>query len=260
MVDRIGAISDVDAGRLRAIGVPSRKITVRGNTKFDSILSRVDQSAGEILKQELNYSPDEKILVAGSTHPGEEKIILGVFRGLLEKYPDFNLILAPRHVDRAAEVLSLIRAEGFDDVLPLSRVRQGGRRRAERIILVDMIGELFRLYTLASVVYCGGSLVPRGGQNIIEPAAWGKVVFCGPHMEDFTDEKNLLESVGSQITVHSGEELLQGILELLERPAELSRRGEAGREAVAASAGAARKYAELITSVLETRTKGERKE
>jgi len=259
MVDKIGAISDVDAGRLREIGVPGRRITVLGNTKFDSILNRVDRAAEETLRTELNCPPDQKVLVAGSTHPGEETAILYVFGGLLERYPDLKLILAPRHVDRAEEVLSLIRGNGFENVLTLSKAGKGSAIQPGNIILVDVIGELFRLYSLASVVYCGGSLVPRGGQNIIEPAAWGKVVFCGPHMEDFTDEKNLLESTGSLITVHNERELLQGILNLLENPSELSRRGEAAGRSVAASAGAARKYAELITSILEKRTRSERK-
>jgi 3-deoxy-D-manno-octulosonic-acid transferase len=115
---------------------------------------------------------------------------------------------------------------------------------------VDVIGELFKVYSLAAVVFCGGSLVPKGGQNILEAAAWGKVVFHGPHMEDFRDELALLEEVGAGITVTNGEELFTGIRKLLDRPDVLRSRGEAGRQAVAANKGAAARYAALIADVI----------
>jgi 3-deoxy-D-manno-octulosonic-acid transferase len=115
---------------------------------------------------------------------------------------------------------------------------------------VDVIGELFKLYSLATVVFCGGSLVPRGGQNILEAAAWGKVVFYGPSMEDFSDERAMLEEVGAGVTVRNGEELLRGIRELLRNPEARRRREEAARAAVAGNRGAAARHAAVIREVL----------
>jgi len=161
------------------------------------------------------------------------------------------LILIPRHIERSAACVELIRQAGFSDCLTMSEILTGRRRQEERVILVDVIGELFKLYSLATVVFCGGSLVPKGGQNIIEAAAWGKVVFHGPYMEDFRDERILLEEAGAGITVRSKEELFAGIWDLLERSDILRTRGEAGRQAVAANKGAAERYAALIADVLK---------
>ncbi len=114
-----------------------------------------------------------------------------------------------------------------------------------------MIGELFKVYSLATVVFCGGSLVPKGGQNILEAAAWGKVVFYGPYMDDFRDERVLLEEAGAGITVHRRGGTLCGDLGSPRNiPISSGRRGEAGRRAVAANKGAAERYADLIADVL----------
>jgi 3-deoxy-D-manno-octulosonic-acid transferase len=133
----------------------------------------------------------------------------------------------------------------------MSAIHAGQIRRRERVVVVDVIGELFKVYSLAAVAFCGGSLVPKGGQNLLEAAAWGKVVFHGPFMDDFRDEKALLEEAGAGITVQNREELSAGILGLLDNPDLLRRKGEAGRLAVAANRGAATRYAELIAGQLK---------
>ena len=143
-------------------------------------------------------------------------------------------------------MLSLANDEGFDDCITMTEINRGERRAGRRIIIVDVIGELFKAYSLATMVFCGGSLVPRGGQNILEPAAWGKVVLYGSSMEDFMDEREKLEMAGGGITVRDGNELLNEMLKLMGDPETLRMKGEAGREMVASSTGAARKYAEMI--------------
>jgi 3-deoxy-D-manno-octulosonic-acid transferase len=195
-------------------------------------------------------TPGEGALVAGSTHEGEETVILDVYRRLLEHRPDFKLILVPRHIERGDAVAEIIRRAGFADVIRMSEIRTGRRRRRERVVLVDVIGELFKLYSLATVVFCGGSLVAKGGQNLLEAAAWGKVVFHGPHMDDFQGERALLEEAGAGIAVRDGEELYTGIRELLDNPDLMQQKGEAGRKAVAANRGASAHYADLIADVL----------
>ena len=249
-LDEAGVISTTDAARLAALGMPSQRIHILGNAKYDGLTARVSPAIEKEIIGSLGIAPGEEFLVAGSTHAGEETVILDVFRRLLEIRPDFGLILIPRHIQRGPAVAELVRQAGFSDCITMSEIQAGRGRRKEKVILVNVIGELSKIYSLATVVFCGGSLVPKGGQNLLEAAAWGKVVFHGPHMEDFRDERTLLEEAGAGITVADGEELFEGITDLLNHPDRLRQKGEAGRQAVAASTGAAERYAALIAEVL----------
>jgi 3-deoxy-D-manno-octulosonic-acid transferase len=251
LIDEMGVISEIDAERLKAIGMAPPKVHVMGNAKYDSLAAKASPPAREEMEGRLNLTEMDRVFVAGSTHDGEEKIVLHVYRRLLERYPDFKLIIIPRHPERGHAVLSLVRETGFDDCITMTEIEGGRHRTVERIIVIDVIGELFKVYALASVVFCGGSLVQRGGQNILEPAAWGKVIFYGPFMDDFRDEKALLEKAGAGIMVKSGEELLDGILKLMSDPDTLARKGEEGRRIVVSNTGAADRYAEMVRSHIE---------
>ena len=250
MIGTIGAISAIDASRLGVLGVESSKIHVMGNAKYDSLAAGADDFLRDEMAVKLDISPGAKVFVAGSTHEGEDDVVLKVYRGLLERYPDMLMIIVPRHPERSNAVLSLAKDEGFDDCITMTEINRGERRAGRRIIIIDVIGELFKAYSLATMVFCGGSLVPRGGQNILEPAAWGKVVLYGPSMEDFMDERERLEMTGGGITIRDGNELLGEMLKLMEDPETLRRKGEAGREMVASNTGAARRYAEMIRNHL----------
>lgn len=250
MVGAIGAISEIDAERLQRIGVPASKIRIMGNAKFDGLAARVDEKLKAEISAKLMIPPGSRVFVAGSTHEGEEDVVLRAYSELLKKYPDFLLILVPRHPERGAAVSDLLARTGFHDRIRMSEIRSGKQRTSERVVIIDVIGELFKAYSLASFVFCGGSLVAKGGQNILEPAAWGKIVFYGPSMEDFQSEKALLESVGCGIPVESGEELQTKILELLRDPERMASRGEAGRLMIAAHKGASERYAEMIIKAL----------
>ena len=249
-LDLAGVISQTDAERLAALGMPPSRIRILGNAKYDGLAARISPEVELEIAGRLGIGPGEGVLVAGSTHEGEESVILEVYRRLLEHRPDFKLILIPRHIERGDAVAELVQQAGFSDAIRMSEILTGRSRRGERVVVVDVIGELFKVYSVATVVFCGGSLVPRGGQNILEAAAWGKVVFHGPHMEDFRDERLLLEEAGAGITVRDGEELFAGIRALLEDPDLLRTKGESGRRAVAENRGAAGRYADLIADVL----------
>ena len=242
-----GMIAEIDAVRLQNIGMDSTKINVLGNAKYDALAALVASALREEIARRCNARQNERFFVAGSTHEGEEKIIIHVYQELLKHHPEFKLIIVPRHIERTKDILGLLQQENFDDVVTLSDINKGRKRKDERVIVVDVIGELFKVYSLASVVYCGGSLVPRGGQNILEAAAWGKVIFYGPSMEDFSAEKALMEEAGCGNTIRNEEELLQGIIQALENPAEMKRRGERGKAVVLANIGAAARYADLIS-------------
>lgn len=254
-LDAAGVISQTDAKRLTALGMPSSQIQVLGNAKYDGLAARAFPALEREIADRLGIEPGEGVLVAGSTHEGEEAVVLDVYRRLLEEMPDFKLILIPRHIERGDAVLEAVHRAGFSDAIRMSEIRAGRSRCGERIIVVDVIGELFKVYSLATIVFCGGSLVPKGGQNILEAAAWGKVVFHGPHMEDFRDEHVLLEAVGAGITVRDGEELFTGIRALLADPDLLRTKGESGRRAVAANRGAASRYADMIADRLRDKRK-----
>jgi len=250
-LDEAGMITEVDADRIRQIGLNHARIQVLGNAKYDALAAMVSPTLREDIVRRFNLRPDEKILVAGSTHPGEEDVVIQVYQELLKRYPDFKLILVPRHIERTQDVMVLLQQADLYDIITISKMRSGQVREQERVIVVDVIGELFKVYSLATVVYCGGSLVPRGGQNILEAAAWGKVIFYGPSMEDFSQEAALLEDAGAGIRIANQQELLKNILQLLADPEDLLRRGENGRVAVQANMGAAERYARMVIRRLD---------
>jgi 3-deoxy-D-manno-octulosonic-acid transferase len=243
-------ISKTDAIRLKKIGMPQEKIQVLGNAKYDALAAQASSELREKTYRCLNAKKGDRFFVAGSTHPGEEEIVIKIYAEILVLYPDFKLIIVPRHIERASSIIELLQNYGFSDIITMTKINEGRARTNEQIIVIDVIGELFKVYSLATVVYCGGSLVPKGGQNILEPAAWGKVIFYGPSMEDFTEEKNLLEEVGCGITVKNANDFQIKILQALKNPAELEQRGARGKAVVTANMGAAARYADLIITVL----------
>jgi 3-deoxy-D-manno-octulosonic-acid transferase len=249
-LDFAGMISNVDAERIRNIGMDPAKTEVLGNAKYDGLASKVSPVLQEEIIRRFNVREGEKFFVAGSTHPGEDEIIIRVYKKLAEKYPDFKLIIVPRHIERTNDIMNLLRQENLNDVISLANMNKGRQRKDERIIIIDVIGELFKVYSLASIVFCGGSLVPKGGQNILEAAAWGKVVFYGPSMDDFIQEKTLLEEAGCGITIRSEEELFQGIIQMLNNPEELVKRGKNGKSVILANIGASARYADLINKYI----------
>lgn len=241
-----GTISSIDADRLKEIGMDNKKIQIMGNAKYDALASMASPELHEEIANLFNVQKDERFFVAGSTHQGEEEVVIKVYKELIKKYSDFKLVIVPRHIERTKEILHLLHEYDFNDHITITEIKSGKMRKNERVIIVDIIGVLFKVYSLATVVYCGGSLVPKGGQNILEAAAWGKVIFYGPSMEDFSEEKALLEKVGAGVTIKNESELFQEVSHTLDNPEELRRRGGEGKAIVAANRGAAARYAELI--------------
>jgi 3-deoxy-D-manno-octulosonic-acid transferase len=249
-LDEAGMISAVDGERIESLGVSRAHVKIIGNAKYDGFAASASPELQKETAVRLGVAPGEATLVAGSTHEGEESVVIDVYRRLLERFPALGLIIVPRHIERAEAVAELMRRDGFANFIRMSQLNAGKKREGERIVLVDVIGELFKLYSLATVVFCGGSLVKKGGQNLLEAAAWGKVVFHGPYMDDFREETLLLGEVGAGITISNGEELRAGVSALLDNPALLHEKGEAGRRAIASARGASARYAELVRGAL----------
>ena len=249
-INAMAMISDVDAERIVHIGMDPARVRVLGNAKYDGLAARVSDALAREIAEKIGMQAGEQVFVAGSTHEGEEDVVLDVYGRLLSIYPDMKLIIVPRHVDRGRTVLDLVKAKGYADSIAISEIHAGRMRTNERVIVVDVIGELFKIYSLATVVFCGGSLVPKGGQNILEAAAWGKIVFYGPSMEDFQNERKLLEDIGAGIPINNGQELLDGIVTALGDPLARASKETAAREVIAANRGSARQYAAVILDVL----------
>ena len=186
-VDRCCAQSEESARRLIDLGAPPGRVAMTGNLKFDAAAgSSPDPRPGDDgLPGLFGWSPDRPVLMAASTHPGEEGPVLGAFLQLRTRVPDLVLMLAPRHPERGAEVAALAAERGVAAVRR-SRLSEFGAGPAD-VVVLDTVGELAALFRAATVVFLGGSLVPAGGHNVIEPAVWGKAVVFGPHMENFAE-------------------------------------------------------------------------
>jgi hypothetical protein len=196
----------------------------------------------------LNLPPNTLVIVAGSTRGGEEKMLLDVYEKIRSKYSDIVLILAPRHIKRAGEIGALIRGRGHQCQLR-TEIGQGKTKRSAPILIVDTFGELFNIYSVATVVFCGASLVPLGGQNPLEPAVWGKPILYGPHMEDFMDAKEMLESARGSIRVADPRDWRKRFLRLLEHPEKAHTVGRHARETAVQMPAAAHRHAEVIKRI-----------
>lgn len=199
MMEALGMQTGRDADRIIALGAPKRKVHIVGNMKFDGIMTDTDAVKLDELRRLL--APEKgPILIAGSTHPGEEEIVLAVFRRLREKIGALQLAIAPRHIERAGEVAAIVEKHGFIAVLrSLAAAPVSGGERP--VVVLDTIGELRYVYSIATLCFVGGSLVERGGHNILEPAACGKAPFYGPYTMNFSASVLTLEQGGGGIQV-----------------------------------------------------------
>jgi 3-deoxy-D-manno-octulosonic-acid transferase len=195
----------------------------------------VDDGVLAELRGLVDAQPGQFVLVAGSTHDPEEGLVAKAFR---QAAPGARVILVPRHPERGRAVLSDLAEQGMGGQL-LTDLRAGREELdTARALIVDTIGELESIYRLADVVFVGGSLVPHGGQNMLEPAALGRAVVHGPHVENFTQEARLLEKAGGSRIVRDPSHLAEVLEQLLKDPVQRELMGQAGREAVEAQKGA----------------------
>ncbi|MFH2013164.1 MAG: 3-deoxy-D-manno-octulosonic acid transferase [Pseudomonadota bacterium] len=249
-LDIMSMIMKSDADKIISMGASPDRVLINGNSKYDSLTDQVHAGFEEEIRNILSISRNDKVFIAGSTRTGEEEVVIDAYLKFIKLYPDMLLIIAPRHIERTREIEELLHKKRIGFVLK-TELDKGKTKRHKQVIIIDTIGDLFKIYSVGTIVFCGGSLVPLGGQNVLEPAAWGKVVFYGPFMEDFLDAKELLEQVSAGIEIKDADDLLETGIKLLRDP-EMSRcLGEAGREAVLANRGSARRNAELIKTLLE---------
>lgn len=207
--------SDKDAQRVKELGAEDEKIKVTGNIKFDEVIT---SGGGTFSKESLGFSEEDRIIVAGSTHYPEEKHIIDVFKELKRKEPKLKLILAPRHVERK-EAVKIYIEKAKEKCTLLTDILNEKKKEAD-IVLVDTIGHLKDLYRIATMVFIGGSLVNKGGQNPIEAASWGKAILFGPYMSNFKEVSRVFLENNAAICVENSGELKEKLLYLLDSPAE----------------------------------------
>ena len=248
-VDAFSMISDSDARRIQEIGAPKGRIEIHGNAKYDHLLSQIDSDTAAQMKRLYNVGEEQPVFVAGSTREPEESIILDVYEKIIESRPGTLLIIAPRHVNRALRLKNLIAERKFACQLRSDLGVREGLRMAP-VVILDTIGELQATYSIASVIFCGGSLAPLGGQNILEAAVWGKPVLYGPSMEDFLDAKHLLDQTGGGVTILNGNDLADKTIYYITHPHEAARIGRRAVKAVMSHKGAAVKHAGVIRRLL----------
>lgn len=239
--------SDLDRDRLLQIGIGEEKAKTVGNIKFDRDWEPMGEEEYGNLLSALHLESDNDIWVAGSTHRGEEDIILDAFGRLRRFFPTLRLIIAPRRVERAEDINSLVADKGFKSVLKAQLPMNGA---PYEVLILDTLGELERIYGIAKISFVGGSLTPIGGHNLLEPASFGKPVLFGPHTHNFVLMSQLLIEAGGGKRVRDGEDLFETMKTLLNDPETSNRMGRNAREFVGTSRGALGRVMENIKAYL----------
>jgi 3-deoxy-D-manno-octulosonic-acid transferase len=239
--------STEDAQRIIALGAPPERVVVTGNLKSDLLPETADEAGW---RERLRLGQHDRLWIAGSTHRGEEAMVLDAFVRAKTRCAALALLLAPRHPERAGEVEDLIRSRGLTAVRRSRLPRETGGA----VTILDTVGELAQIYGLAEVVFVGGSLVPVGGHNVLEPAMRGKPVLFGPHTSNFREGADVLQRSGGGLVVKDGDELAREVTRLLEDRDLAGRMGQAAREAFAGRQGAVGATLDLIARHLWPRS------
>ena len=249
-VDAFSMISQADAERICSLGAPPERVEVSGNAKFD-MRDPVPCSDDRHWAQAVfNLDGATPVLVAGSTRHPEEQVVVEAFQAIRQAEPRAVLIIAPRHIERSGQIEAWVLSRGLA-CQRRSRLASAGVSRSAPVVILDTIGELAATYSVARVVFCGGSLVPKGGQNLLEPAMWGKPILHGPSMEDFEEARRLIATAGGSRTVFSAGQIARETIDWLRRPEAAAKAGRAAREAILSHRGAARRHAAGVVRLLD---------
>lgn len=236
--------SDLDRHRLLQTGIePSRKVITVGNIKFDREWSAMDKEEKKNLAGSLGFGSEDNIWVAGSTHPGEEKILLNVHNKLRSSFPALCFIIAPRKIEQSDEIMREAQDMGLTVALKSELPKNGGHHD---VLVLNTIGELGRIYGLSKVSFVGGSLVPFGGHNLLEPASFGCPVVFGYHTYNFMQMSDSLEAAGGGQRVSSGEQLYAVVSKLMGDTEMRHRMGVKAKEFVERNRGALRRVLRYI--------------
>lgn len=244
--------SEMDLRRILSLGLSPEKAEVSGNLKYEISNSEGVEQKTEDFRQMTGLDTSHFLVIAGSTMKSEEEIVLRAFWALQQRCPQAVLLLAPRHPERFKEVEELLSSQSFR-FERRSEMESGLRkdlRLEEEVILLDTMGELAFLYALADVVFIGGSLVPKGGHNILEPALFKKPILFGNHMSNFKEMADHFLRQNAALLVHNKKELADRLIELWQDAPQRARIGEKGYQILLANRGAAQRILKRVEEAL----------
>ena len=247
--------TEIDVQRFRELGADPDRVVVAGNSKFDEDFPQVPPEESAKWRQDLGFSQDQPILLAASTHANEEEIVLKCYERLRPAHPDLGLLIAPRHPERGDAVEALIGEFGYGcrrrtKLLAGAEPEASTDARAQ-VTLLDTMGEQGRVYSIATVVFMGGSLAPIGGHNILQPMAFGKPVIMGPHMHNQRELTEMALREGAVLQVGNPEEFYETVDRLLASESERELLSVKGQAIIARNVGAAKKMGDRIVAILD---------
>ena len=250
-VSRFCMQSSIDADYIYTLGAEKDKIFVTGNTKFDQTYAEVTPEDYARYKEELGLGESYPVIMAGSTHPGEEKALFDAFKKVRDKYSDARLVIAPRKTNRADEIAKLAASYGYETGYRSKMLEHPDMRKAYPVVLIDTIGELGRIYAVGDVVYVGGSLSKTGGHNVLEPAAHAKPIIVGPNMQNFKDSYSLLSKVGACKMINNVAELTSEMLDIIANDERREKMGAASLQVIKENRGADIRSIQYLKELLE---------
>jgi 3-deoxy-D-manno-octulosonic-acid transferase len=238
-----------DAKRFQALGVPSNRIMVTGNIKFDQEFQFLSAEEIEDLRKWMQIQPSQKVLVAGSTHKGEESILLDAFSMMKNDFDDLLLIVTPRDPKRARSVYRIFESAGFSVSLMKEMEKISAGKRFD-VIVVDILGILKKLYAIADIAFIGGSLVDCGGHNPLEPAIFSKPIIFGQDMSDFDEISKMLVESGGAVRVHDANSIFEAVAMLIRDDNKAIKMGQRALQVFKANKGAVEKTLKVVEAYL----------
>ena len=235
-----------DAQRIISLGAPQEKVGITGNMKFD-----LEVPASRYKKSNFGLEEQDILFVAASTHPGEEEIILKIYKQIDRK--KLHLLIAPRHIERIAKIEKLVQKNGLvvQRLSNLDKISLPSTLYPLPVLLLDTIGELSSLFSIADIVFIGGSLIKRGGHNILEPAFFGKPILFGRYMFNFKQIANLFLQGKGAISVDNAQELKKVICDLLDNSGQREELGKRAKQILEESRGATQRNMEIIRRFMQ---------
>lgn len=240
-IDYIGAQTERDRERFIKLGAEPAKVEVTGNIKFDFIDPVIPETEINNLFDALSVTKNTPILVAASTHQGEEEVLIAALKAIKRVVPETLMVLAPRYPDQANEIVKLLSGSNFKYVRRTEQAK--GKKPSEKpdLLLLDTFGELGLAYSIASLAFIGGSLVPVGGHNLLEASIKEKIVLYGPYMHNFQESKELIEKAGTGFIVNNGAELAERFIYFHKNPEIRDSLGKRAKQVIIANQGATEK-------------------
>ncbi len=249
LIDYIGVQTETDRERFILLGADPSKVEITGNIKFDFNNPAIPEAETIKLLEQFSVTRNAPILTAASTHHGEEEIVIAAFEMIKRELPEAFLVLAPRHIDRTEEIVKVLSSTCLKYIRRTEQAKGKMLSGKPDLLLLDTFGELGLAYSMATVAFIGGSLVPVGGHNLLEASVQEKVVLYGPQMHNFQESKELLEKAGAGFMVNSETELAERFIYFYKNPKIREGLGKKAKEVIIANQGATEKTVVRLKSV-----------